>query len=100
MYVREDSFANLVRLSLYIQILKYTCRYRHVIKEQIYSTFHYLIQIVSLKIKKKERKKKKQTDISEVSHKTGIVQNSHANQAGAPDMRGLTLQNENVFHSL
>ena len=96
MYVREDPFANLVCLSLYIQILKYTCRYRHVIKEQIYSTFHYLIQIVSLRIKKK----KKQTDISEVSHKTGIVQNSHANQAGAPDMRGLTLQNENVFHSL
>lgn len=44
-----------------------------------------------------QKEKKKQTDISEVSHKTRIVQNSHANQAGALDMRGLTLQNENVF---
>lgn len=49
---------------------------------------------MSLRIKKK---KKKQTDISEVSHETRIVQNSHANQAGAPDMKGLILQNENVF---
>lgn len=65
MYVREDSFA---QTSAFVTIYSYqksTCRYRHGIKEQIYSTFHYLIQIVSLRIKKK----KKQTDISEVSHK-------------------------------
>lgn len=34
-----------------------------------------------------------------MSHKTRIVQNSHANQAGAPDVGGLTLENENVFQS-
>jgi len=55
MYVREDSF---VQTSTFVTIYSYkkcTCRYRHVIKEQIYSTFHYLIQIVSLRIRKKNR---------------------------------------------
>lgn len=59
MYVNEDSFA---QTSMFVTIYSYkksTCRYRHVIKEQIYSTFHYLIQIVSLRIKKK--KKNRQT---------------------------------------
>lgn len=56
MYVREDSFAQTSTSLTIYSYQKCMSRYRHVIKEQIYSTFHYLIQIVSLRIKKKKKK--------------------------------------------